>query len=121
MILDEQNVFRQDIYATYPIMVEQIAIAGKDVRDVMPAQPFFRDDKEFLPLQAADLMAGTIRRACLGDPKGLRVVDLSAVKCWPSSRVLSDEDVLRFAQAHTRQPLVNVRRPRPARKVTKKR
>jgi hypothetical protein len=30
-------------------------------RNVMPSEPWFRDDKEFLPLQAADLSAGLIR------------------------------------------------------------
>lgn len=122
LIIDEQNVFSQDMNALYPGMRETLGkVAGKELADIMPAQLMFRDDKEFLPLQAADMMAGTIRRVCLNDPAGLRAVDLSAVKCWPGSQVINDKAMVKFAQGFTRQPLVGVREPRPARKTTKKR
>jgi hypothetical protein len=120
LILDEHNVFRQDIEATYKVMLETVSMVP-GVKEIMPPHPSFRDDKEFLPLQAADMMAGTIRRVHLGDPKGLRSVDLSAVKVWPNSKLLSGDDMLKFAQAHTHQKLVKGTAPRPVRKGTKKR
>jgi Protein of unknown function (DUF3800) len=121
LILDEQNVFRQDINAMYRVMLEAVTMVP-GVKEIMPNQPWFRDDKEFLPLQAADLMAGTIRRMFLADPKRLlRGPELSAVKIWPNSKVLGGDDMFKFAQAHTKERLVSVQKPRLTRKGVKKR
>lgn len=120
LIIDEQNVFAQEMHAFYPGIRDTLGKAlGGDVFDLMPSQLMFRDDKEFLPLQAADLMAGHIRRVALADQKCLRT-DLSAIKCWPSSQVIDDKSMVAFAQAFTPAPLIGVKMPRPPRKTSKK-
>ena len=35
---------------------------------LLPSEPWFRDDRTFLPLQAADLVAGNMRLAAEGEP-----------------------------------------------------
>jgi hypothetical protein len=115
LILDEHNVFKADIQQAYPDM---LGVMPDEVRKIMPAQPWFRDDQEFLPLQVADLMAGSARRRVLKDPKALEL-GMTKMRIWPNSKVLDGQDMLKFAQGHTRQRLTTGRKPRPPRKGTR--
>lgn len=56
------NIFKPDILNGYPDMLQAMADSDPTIRTLMPAQSWFRDDQEFLPLQAADLAAGDVRR-----------------------------------------------------------
>jgi Protein of unknown function (DUF3800) len=60
IFFDEQVIFGPRAKAWYPIVK---ASAEPHVRAVMPVEPFFRSDRETLPLQAADLTAWMHRRA----------------------------------------------------------
>ena len=55
----------------------------------MPVEPLFRDDKEFLPLQAADLLAWVSRRDAVGDPHsfGWLWQELTDVRVFPPMRL----------------------------------
>ena len=120
LFLDEHNVFKADILNGYPDMLRALETIDPAVRERMPSQPWFRDDSEFLPLQAADLIAGSVRRGSLGYEKRATGT-MTKLRVWPGSKLLGGDEMLRFAQAHTRQKLVNVRIPRPKRKAGKRR
>lgn len=61
LIFDQNDIYRSQIVREYD---EWYSIeADPKIKAVMPYQPLFRDDKEFIVLQASDLMAGLVRRA----------------------------------------------------------
>jgi hypothetical protein len=60
MFFDENSHFGPKAKAWYPIMREW---AEPEVRAIMPVEPLFRTDDEFLPLQAADMLAWCFRMA----------------------------------------------------------
>jgi uncharacterized protein DUF3800 len=67
IIFDEQSLFEQSVRASYPELREIERDAGDRERSaVLPVQPWFRDDKECVILQAADLLAGELRLASEG-------------------------------------------------------
>ena len=111
LFLDEQNILKPDILKSYPDMLRALADVDPTIRSLMPAQPWFRDDREFLPLQAADLIAGNQRRRIMNSA-GIVPLKTTKLRQSPNSHFLNGQDVLRFAQAHTRQKLVSIRRPR---------
>jgi hypothetical protein len=119
LILDEHNVFKPDILDGYMDMLRALVIIDPDIQGKMPSHPGFRDDKEWLPLQAADLIAGGIRRIALGDKRHV-IRTLTKIRVWPGSKVLGGQDMLRYAQAHTKKKLGTHRVPRPQRKAGKK-
>ena len=60
VFLDNQDLFRQTILNFYPDMIElESDDAARSA--VMPYHPMFRDDKEWVILQAADMLAGELR------------------------------------------------------------
>lgn len=59
-IFDAQDGVDEDIALFFSAMKNNLP---KDRRNLIRSSPMFRDDKEFLPLQAADLLAWHIRRA----------------------------------------------------------
>ena len=59
IFFDEHRIFGPKAKAWYPIVRD---ICDEDIRSLMPVEPHFETDKEFLPLQAADMLAG-LRRA----------------------------------------------------------
>lgn len=63
MIFDENVIFGPRANAWYPMVREVGSIREPEASVILPVDPLFRDDKEFLPLQAADLYAWTIRKA----------------------------------------------------------
>lgn|SRR5215213_279019 len=69
IIFDEQEVFSPEAKSWYPKIrrslrqgAEQNAIARR-IFQVMPTKPLFRDDIEFVPLQAADMLAWSVNRS----------------------------------------------------------
>jgi hypothetical protein len=71
---DDQDMLRQSILASYP---EWREIERDDPKRyaVMPVQPWFRDDKEWVMLQAADLIAGDMRLGTLPDAERPKFCD----------------------------------------------
>lgn len=63
---DEHVVFGPRAKAWYPVIR---AMAEPKLKALMPVEPFFRDDKKTMPLQAADLTAWMSRRDKEGDNK----------------------------------------------------
>jgi hypothetical protein len=69
IIFDEHDVFSREAKSWYPKIrrslrqgAEQNAIARR-IFQIMPTEPLFRDDIEFVPLQAADMLAWSINRS----------------------------------------------------------
>ncbi len=60
IIFDHQDVFQSAILEEYPGFL-QVAEAIPAQRAAMPIQPWFRDDRDWVLLQAADLLAGATR------------------------------------------------------------
>jgi Protein of unknown function (DUF3800) len=60
IIFDEQLRFRPRVKWWYPVVRHHMA---PDWQAIAPIEPIFRSDDEFLPLQAADLLAWLFRRA----------------------------------------------------------
>ena len=61
IVFDEQYIFGLRARDWYPISRDFIARSEPATHAIMPADVMFRDDAEFLPLQAADLLAGCHR------------------------------------------------------------
>lgn len=58
IVIDNNDVFRDELRRQYDVLLE---VLKPEQRAVMPAQLLFRDDKEFVLLQAADLLMGDLR------------------------------------------------------------
>lgn len=63
IIFDEQVVFGPRARAWYPIVKGVVAHKEPEAVAIMPVDPMFRSDTDFLPIQAADLFAWCIRKA----------------------------------------------------------
>lgn len=63
-IFDEQQGFKDEVRAMWPsIKVQSAPYAKRYGSKILGShEPTFRDDKKVLPLQAADLLAGSLRR-----------------------------------------------------------
>lgn len=62
IIFDEQVIFGPRAKAWYPAIRDVVAFQNRDESTIMPVDPMFRTDDEFLPLQACDLFAWCWRR-----------------------------------------------------------
>lgn len=63
IIFDEQVVFGLRARAWYPVVRAIVQHREPEAAKIMPVDPLFRTDQEWLPLQAADMMAWCIRNA----------------------------------------------------------
>lgn len=61
IIFDEQLIFGPRAKVWYPGALAIARAREPDAASIMPIDPLFRTDDEFLPLQAADLFAWTLR------------------------------------------------------------
>jgi hypothetical protein len=59
VVFDNQDVFREDLLRDYQSM--RRVVHDELQQAVLPIQPWFRDDMDFVMLQAADLVAGEVR------------------------------------------------------------
>jgi hypothetical protein len=67
LIFDKQVIFGPRIALWYPVVKDSIATAQPEelnrIANALPPSPMFRDDRKFVPLQAADILAWLIRTA----------------------------------------------------------
>jgi hypothetical protein len=100
LFFDNQDVFRRTILDGYD---ELLSIEDDPARKaVMPIMPWFRDDKEFVLLQAADLIAGELR--LLAEPGAPPFIGELCPKLQRSNHFYSlGEDDMRAIDAHIRQ------------------
>jgi hypothetical protein len=68
IVFDEHDVFRPVIQSRYGALRAFIADTEPQRAAVMPLQPWFRNDRDFAALQAADLLAGDVRLSAEKDP-----------------------------------------------------
>ena len=66
IIFDEQTTIGGWAKALYPMT--RALLWPPEVRAILPVEPVFRNDKDFLPLQAADLFAWSVRVGTVQDP-----------------------------------------------------
>jgi Protein of unknown function (DUF3800) len=93
IFFDENVIFGPRAKAWYPIIR---AIQEDAVKEVMPVEPFFRSDKDILPLQAADLTAWMQREhneGGLGEFDWLRQ-ELSGLTLSPLSKILDEKKIM---------------------------
>lgn len=62
IIFDEQVIFGPRAKAWYPAVRATVALQNPEESSIMPVDPMFRTDEDFLPLQACDLFAWCMRR-----------------------------------------------------------
>jgi len=63
IIFDEQVIFGPRAKFWYPLVREVVRHREPDAFSILPVDPIFRSDDDFLPLQAADLFAWCHRKA----------------------------------------------------------
>jgi hypothetical protein len=61
IIFDENVIFGPRAKVWYPAIRQLVQLREPDAHRIMPIDPMFRSDDEFLPLQAADLFAWLLR------------------------------------------------------------
>ena len=72
-VFDEQEGVSADVNLFFDEMVKPLS---PEARQLINGKPIFRDDKVFLPLQAADMLAWHLRREHEGAPKPLPMANL---------------------------------------------
>ena len=70
MIVDNHDQMKGPAKAFYGALRDALVASQPELRMVLPADLWFRDDRDFLPLQAADMLAGEWRRAAEGVDTG---------------------------------------------------
>jgi hypothetical protein len=63
IIFDEHRIWGPRARVWYPIIRENLELREPGPGTIMPIDPMFKTDNEFLPIQAADLFAWCIRKA----------------------------------------------------------
>lgn len=63
VIFDEHRIWGPRARVWYPIIRENLELKEPGPGSIMPVDPMFKTDDEFLPIQAADLYAWCIRKA----------------------------------------------------------
>ena len=62
VIFDANDIFGPKAKAWYPIIRAATEVIDADAYAILPVEPIFKSDEEFLPLQAADMLAWLFRR-----------------------------------------------------------
>ena len=90
----------------------------KNIRDVMCASPIFRDEKQMLPLQAADMLAWHIRRRHEEDPKLFHVPDFLSHDGLHMAIDIQEESLRSIAKGFSQVPGVSrIQRKSPWKKM----
>jgi len=63
IIFDDQVVFGPRARSWYPIVEQVIVLQEPEAASILPIDPIFRSDTDFLPIQAADLFAWCLRKS----------------------------------------------------------
>ena len=100
-IFDEQEGLGTQAAFFYTKIREQ---QPKHIRDVMCASPIFRDEKQMLPLQAADMLAWHIRRRHEADQKLFQVPDLLSHDGLHMTIDMEEENLRSIAQGFSEIP-----------------
>ena len=67
VVFDEHSIFRPRINLWYLFVQDMLReLHDEALARIMPPSPLFRDDKEFVPLQASDVLAWLFRHASSG-------------------------------------------------------
>src|ERR1051325_425351 len=65
IVFDEQVIFGPRAKMWHPVIRESVKQREPEAYQIMPVDPIFRSDLEFLPIQACDLVAWINRRGSL--------------------------------------------------------
>ena len=99
VIFDKQEIFAPRLQIMYPEIRASLC-ASNPALAVLPRQPRFEDDKEYLPLQAADMLAWIVRHVESGeahDYEWIQRAFYSFPRCtytgeWPEMKPMSGDD-----------------------------
>jgi hypothetical protein len=86
VIFDEHDLFSREAKLQYRHMRK-----NEVFEPVLPLEPWFRDDQDFMPLQAADFMAGAMRMGLDPNPKEWLSAAKTNVKSSQASQICGRE------------------------------
>lgn len=112
IFIDNNDVLKGEMKRQYPILLE---VLDERQRNVMPSELYFRDDKEFLPLQAADLLMGDLRLRSNKNERWPKL-SLEKLRLSPHSKPLTEDRLFEMTQGLTKLPLRRVPFPRTSKK-----
>jgi hypothetical protein len=98
VIFDEQDKYSELIKICYPFFRSRL---DPELQKVLPSEPMFRPDQEFLPLQAADMLAWLFRNATNG---------LRTEWEWIATELMPSIPMSEHSSFYTDERLENVRR-----------
>jgi len=98
VIFDVQDKYSGFVKAAYPLMKKR---AEPDLSRILPVEPMFKDDKQFLPLQAADMLAWLFRNAFNGRRTQWE---------WIATELMPVIPMSEYSTIYTRERLENVRK-----------
>jgi len=104
LFFDEQKILAPRVKEWYPIYLSALE---PNEQAIMPADPIFRDDKVFLPLQVADLMAWIVRadQSGLWHPFKRIGKEMRGLTRSRYSQMWNRDKILEFAKSDFEQPL----------------
>lgn len=89
IILDEHVIFQRDAAKVFEQLCE---VAPDWLKRLLPNQLYFRDDREFIPLQAADLLMGHFRMTAERQTRWPKL-DLGKLTVSPFRKMYGAEDL----------------------------
>ncbi len=95
LIFDINRIYGPRAHQHYAALAMTIEEKYPNESQILPVDVMFRDDKEFLPLQAADLIVGCIRRGADQDGKYQWLHDDLPDVNWSSGSHYYDEQLMR--------------------------
>ena len=110
VIFDEQVIFAPRINAWYPIIKDSIEIKNPELRGILPLALMFKDDQEFVPLQASDVIAWLFRMAHSGERNEFEWIAEELSPAIPMSKYSSVFDADRMDRIHIKS--LNIQFPR---------
>lgn len=109
-IFDTEESFDEEIFAMWPMMKWLVRNSARsDIENFIGERPIFRDDKSFLPLQAADLYAWQARNHILDNNR----VPNQTIKIPPNNilRILGQLSIIN--REYTTPEVIRLRDQRP--------
>ena len=100
IVFDEDMIFGPRARLWYPVIKAIIKHREPDASAILPVDPLFRSDDEFLPIQAADLFAWVIRKK--HDDPSFDELD------WLFNEELMSVDLSEYAQYYDKERLSEV-------------
>jgi len=105
IIFDNQVIFAPRLKLWYPMIVEGLTASEnttlRDLGRTLPPDPMFRDDKEYRPLQAADMLAWLFRMAFSGKRNEFEWIAKELSSVVPISQYATVLDGERMDRQHT--------------------